>query len=156
MQTFPRSLRIPVSDIGHKITLEALEAIQILSFEELILHMAEHLIGRSIVQTIRLAGQASRHVVLLRPFNPFWILILPPHIAVKNGAGAGRQNLYQGVEHLLLLEYVRRLSDGESQNLTEVKVNSLSEVCLAERQSKLSHVGTDLSEGGLSFEVARY
>lgn len=141
-------------DVSCKIPLEAFKVVPELSFEELILHVAKHLFGCGIIQAVPLARHASRHIVLFSPIDPFEMLILPPHVAVKRGMSTGRQDLQQGLEHLFLLEHVRRLTDGERQNFIGMEVHDLGEIHLAERQSELGHVSTDLREGRISGEVA--
>ena len=74
-----------MGDISRQIALEGVKAIPALPPEELVLHMAKCLLCCRIVQTVTPARHASRDVVLLGPFNPIRILILPSHIAVKDG-----------------------------------------------------------------------
>ena len=97
---------VPMADVGLEVALEALEVAPVASPEELVLQVAEDLLGRAVVDAVALPGHALHHAGLLQPAAPPGLLVLPAHIGVQYRAGALGLPGYELVEQLMLLGHV--------------------------------------------------
>ena len=75
--------------------------------EELVLEVAEHLLGRAVVDAVALARHALHDAGFLEPPAISYVLVLPAHVGLHDRVGAVRNLRDEHVEHLLLLRHVR-------------------------------------------------
>ena len=72
-----------MDDVGLQVALEAGEVRPLPAAEELVLEVAEDLLGRRVVQAVALAGHALGDTRPAEPGDIPVVLVLPPHVAVK-------------------------------------------------------------------------
>lgn len=95
-----------MDDVFVEVSLEVFEAGPFPPPEELVLHVAEHLLGRPVVDAVALPGHALHHAGPLQPAAPPGLLVLPAHIGVQYRAGTLGLPGYELVEQLMLLGHV--------------------------------------------------
>ena len=122
-----------MDDAGIEISFERLEAGLLPAFEELVLDVAEHLLRRSVVDAVALAGHALHHASLLKPTAPTGLLVLPSHLRVQDGPGAIWLLGHQLVEQLVLLDHVGMQGDRPGDDLLGAKVVDRIEVGFSPR-----------------------
>ena len=142
-----------MDDVFVEVSLEVFEAEPFPPPEELVLHVAEHLLGRPVVDAVALPGHALHHAGLLQPAAPPGLLVLPAHIGVQYRAGALGLPGYELVEQLMLLGHVGVQRRGPSDDLLAAEVVDRREVGLAPGLLELGDVGAHLLPGPVGFEV---
>ena len=142
-----------MDDVFVEVSLEVLEAAPFPPPEELVLYVAEHLLGRPVVDAVALPGHALHHAGLLQPAAPPGLLVLPAHIGVQYRAGTLGLPGYELVEQLMLLGHVGVQRRGPSDDLLAAEVVDRREVGLAPGLLELGDVGAHLLPGPVGFEV---
>lgn len=143
-----------MDDVRVEVGLEGLEVAPVASAEELVLDVAEDLLGRAVVDAVSLAGHALDEPVLRERPDVGRVLVLPAHVRMQDRPrplGLGR---HEHGEHLLLLGEVRALRDRPGDDLLAPEVVDRREVGLAERAFELRDVGAHLLPRAVRFEVA--
>ena len=145
---------VPVLDVRLEVALEALEVVSVAPSEELVLDMAEDLLGRVVVDAAALARHALADTHPLEPVHKRGALVLPTHARLHDGRRALGHSGLQHVEHLLLLGEVGALRDEPRHDLLAAKVVGRRKVRLAEGESELGGVGTHLLPQVVGGEVS--
>ena len=143
-----------MDDVFVEVSLEVFEAEPFPPPEELVLHVAEHLLGRPVVDAVALPGHALHHAGLLQPAAPPGLLVLPAHIGVQYRAGTLGLPGYELVEQLMLLGHVGVQRRGPSDDLLAAEVVDRREVGLAPGLLELGDVGAHLLPRPVGGEVA--
>lgn len=73
-----------MGDVRVQVRLEGLEVGPCPSPEELVLHVAEDLLGGAVVDAVALSGHALDDPGVPQPPAPCGVLVLPAHVAVKH------------------------------------------------------------------------
>ena len=145
---------VPMADVGLEVALEALEVAPVASPEELVLQVAEDLLGRAVVDAVAPARHALHEAVLPELRDVGRVLALPAHVGVQGGARALRLRRHEHGEHLLLLGEARALRDRPRHDLLAAEVVHGREVGLAEGALEPGDVGAHLLPGAVGGEVA--
>ena len=95
-----------MDDVFVEVSLEVFEAAPFPPPEELVFQVAEHLLGRPVVDAVALPGHALHHAGLLQPLAPPGLLVLPAHVRVQYRPGAIGFLRHELVEQLMLLVLV--------------------------------------------------
>ena len=135
-----------MDDVGVQFALEPLVRVELPASVELVLQVAEHLLGSGVVQAVALAahGLADAEAFELGP--PPSVLVLPSHVRVQDWLRAGEQ--------APLLPEVRTAAHVPGHDLLAGHVVHGSEVRLAARDLELGDVGPELGERTGRVEVA--
>lgn len=141
-------------DVGLEVRLEPLERVPVATAEELVLQMAEDLLGRAVVQAVALARHALDEAVLRQRADVGGVLVLPAHIRVQHGPSALRLGGEEHLQHLLLLGEVGMHGYRVGHDLLAPEVVDGREVGLAEGELELGDVGTHLLPRAVRREVA--
>ena len=86
-----------------QVALEVLEAAPLPAAVELVLHVAEELLGGGVVDAVPLARHALGDARPLQPGGVGLVLVLPAHVRVHGRCRPVGQGLEEPVEHLLAL-----------------------------------------------------
>ena len=137
--------------VGVEVRLEGLEVGPAASPEELVLHVAEHLLGRPVVDAVPLARHALDDPGGLQPPAPAGMLVLPAHVRVQYRPGAIGFLRHELVEQLMLLGHVGVQRRGPGDDLLAAEVVDRREVRLAPGLLELGDVRAHLlpRPGGL-------
>ena len=142
-----------MGDVRVQVRLEGLEVGPCPSPEELVLHVAEDLLGGAVVDAVALSGHALDDPGFLQPPAPCGVLVLPAHVAVKHRRRALGHLRQQLVEQLGLLRHVRAGRRRPRDYLLAAEVVHRREVGLAPGLLELGDVGAHLLPGPVGFEV---
>lgn len=141
-------------DVGLEVGLERLEVVPVAPPEELVLHVAEDLLGGAVVDAVAPARHALGEPVLRERRDVRRVLVLPAHVGVQDRPGAIGLGLHELLEHLLLLGEVGALRDRVRHDLLAAEVVDRREVGLAEGELELGDVGPHLLPWPVRLEVA--
>ena len=142
-----------MDDVLFEVSLELPERIPVAPSEELVLNVAEDLLGRAVVDAVALARHALGEAVLRESPDVRRVLVLPSHVGVQDRARALGLGRHEHGEHLLLLGEVRVLRDRPGDDLLAAEVVNRREVGLAERAFELRDVGAHLLPRAVRLEV---
>lgn len=145
-----------MDDIGVEVRLEGLEVGPCPSPEELVLDVAEHLLGGAVVDAVPLARHALGYLRLPQAARPPLVLVLPAHVGVQHGPRALRHPLQQPVEQELLLLHVGARGGRPGHDLLAAEVVHRREVGLAPGLFELGDVDAHLLPRRGGGEVAPY
>ena len=143
-----------MDEICVEVSLEVFEAAPFPPPEELVLYMAEHLLGRPVVDAVALPGHALHHAGLLQPLAPPGLLVLPAHVRVQYRPGAIGFLRHEPVEQLMLLGHVGVQRRGPGDDLLAAEVVDRREVGLPPGLLELGDVGAHLPPRPVGGEVA--
>ena len=143
-----------MGDVGVQVRFEGLEVGPRPSPEELVLDVAEDLLGRPVVDAVALPGHALDDPGAPQPPAPCGVLVLPAHVAVQDRFGALGHPLQQPVEQGELLRHVRAPRRGPRHDLLAAEVVHRREVRLAPGLLELRDVGAHLLPRAVGGEVA--
>lgn len=142
-----------MDDVFVQVSLEVFEARPFSSAKELVLHMAEHLLRRAVVDAVALPGHALHHAGLLQPLAPPGLLVLPAHVRVQDRPGALGHLGHELVEQLVLLGHVGMQRRGPGDDLLAAEIVDRREVGLAPGLLELGDVGAHLLPRPVGGEV---
>lgn len=137
-----------------QLLLELLEALEAPPAGELVLHVAEHLLRRAVVEAVPLSRHALDDPRLAQGGAVLLVLVLPPHVAVHDRVLAPGDLRQQHVEHLLLLGHVRVPGDRPRRHLAAAEVERRREVRLPPGLPELRDVRAHLLPRPVGREVA--
>ena len=145
---------VPMDDVGVQLALELLVRVELAAAVELVLQVAEHLLGGGVVQAVALAahGLADAEAFELAP--PPSVLVPPSHVRVQDRLRAGGQALREHGEQTLLLPEVRTAAHVPGDDLLAGHVVHGREVRLGAGDLELGDVGAELGERTGRVEVA--
>ena len=143
-----------MGDVRVQVRLEGLEVWPCPSPEELVLHVAEDLLGGAVVDAVALSGHALDDPGVLQPPAPCGVLVLPAHVAVEHRRRALGHLRQQLVEQLGLLRHVRTGRRRPRDYLLAAEVVHRREVGLAPGLLELGDVGAHLLPRPVGGEVA--
>ena len=143
-----------MGDVRVQVRLEGLEVGPCPSPEELVLHVAEDLLGGAVVDAVALSGHALDDPGVLQPPAPCGVLVLPAHVAVEHRRRALGHLRQQLVEQLGLLRHVRAGRRRPRDYLLAAEVVHRREVGLAPGLLELGDVGAHLLPRPVGGEVA--
>ena len=143
-----------MGDVRVQVRLEGLEVGPCPSPEELVLHVAEDLLGGAVVDAVALSGHALDDHGVPQPPAPCGVLVLPAHVAVKHRRRALGHLRQQQAEQLGLLRHVRAGRRRPRDYLLAAEVVHRREVGLAPGLLELGDVGAHLLPGPVGGEVA--
>ena len=143
-----------MDDVGVQLALEPLVRVELPASVELVLQMAEHLLGSGVVQAVALAahGLADAEAFELAP--PPSVLVPPSHVRVQDRLRAGGQALREHGEQAPLPPEVRTAAHVPGHDLLAGHVVHGSEVRLGAGDLELGDVGAELGERTGRVEVA--
>ena len=165
---------VPMDDVGVQLALELLVRVELAAAVELVLQVAEHLLGGGVVQAVALAAHGLADAEAFELVPPPSVLVLPSHVRVQYGACAGgqlgREHAHGGVagfeveadepmtrepvEQTLLLPEVRTAAHVPGDDLLAGHVVHGREVRLGAGDLELGDVGAELGERTGRVEVA--
>ena len=135
-----------MDDVGVQFALEPLVRVELPASVELVLQVAEHLLGSGVVQAVALAAHGLADAEAFELVPPPSVLVLPSHVRVQDWLRAGEQ--------APLLPEVRTAAHVPGHGLLAGHVVHGSEVRLAARDLELGDVGPELGERTGRVEVA--
>ena len=135
-----------MDDVGVQFALEPLVRVELPASVELVLQVAEHLLGSGVVQAVALAAHGLADAEAFELVPPPSVLVLPSHVRVQDWLRAGEQ--------APLLPEVRTAAHVPGHDLLAGHVVHGSEVRLAARDLELGDVGPELGERTGRVEVA--
>ncbi len=142
-----------MDDVFVEVSLEVLEAAPFPPPEELVFQVAEHPLGRPVVDAVALPGHALHHAGLLQPLAPPGLLVLPAHVRVQYRPGAIGFLRHELVEQLMLLGHVGVQRRGPGDDLLAAEVVDRREVGLPPGLLELGDVGAHLLPRPVGLEV---
>ena len=142
-----------MDDVFVEVSLEVFEAAPFPPPEELVFQVAEHLLGRPVVDAVALPGHALHHAGLLQPLAPPGLLVLPAHVRVQYRPGAIGFLRHELVEQLMLLGHVGVQRRGPGDDLLAAEVVDRREVRLAPGLLELGDVRAHLLPRPVGLEV---
>ncbi len=145
---------VPVADVGLKVRLELLERAPVAAAEELVLQMAEDLLGGAVVQAVALARHVLDEAVLREPPHVGHVLVPPAHVRVRDQADLLGLRLHGHPQHLLLVRQVGMQGYRVRHDLLAAEVVNRRQVRPAEGELELGDVGAHLPPEGVGGEVA--
>lgn len=145
---------VPMDDVGVQFAFELFVRVELPASVELVLQVAEHLLGGGVVQAVALAthGLADAEAFELAP--PLLVLVLPSHVRVQDRLRAGGQALREHGEQALLPPEVRTAAHVPGDDLLAGHVVHGSEVRLGAGDLEFGDVGAELGERTGRVEVA--
>ena len=154
LQSFLASFGVPVDDVRVQSGLEFLVGVEPASGVVLVLEVAEHLLGRRVVDAVALAAHGLADAQFLEPVAPPLVLVLPSHVRVQDrGRVPGQACLEHGEQPLLLGEVgVPAYVPGD--DLLGSHIVYGREVRLASGDLELGDVRAHLRVGSVRREVA--
>ena len=75
---------VPMHDVRVQLAFEPLVRVELAAAVELVLQVAEHLLGRGVVQTVALAAHGLADAEASELVPPPLVLVLPSHVAVQD------------------------------------------------------------------------
>ena len=137
-----------------QVALEVLEAAPLPAAVELVLHVAEELLGGGVVDAVPLARHALGDAGLLQPGGVGLVLVLPAHVRVHGRCRPVGKGLEEPVEHPALLGEVRRGRYVARDDLLRAEVEHRGPVGLGAGHLELGDVGAELLPRPVGAEVA--
>ena len=134
-------------DVRVQLAFEPLVRVELAAAVELVLQVAEHLLGRGVVQTVALAAHGLADAEASELVPPPLVLVLPSHVRVQDRLRAGGQSFREHGGQALLLVHVGMPAHVPGHDLLAGHVVHGSEVGLAARDLELGDVGAELGEG---------
>ena len=141
-------------DVRVQLVLEPLVRVEPAAAVELVLQVAEHLLGRRVVQAVALAAHGLADAEAFELFPPPLVLVLPSHVRVQDRLRAGGQALREHGEQAPLPPEVRTAAHVPGHYLLAGHVVHGSEVRLGAGDLELGDVGAELGERTGRVEVA--
>ena len=143
-----------MDDVGVQFAFELFVRVELAASVELVLQVAEHLLGRRVVQAVALAAHGLADAEAFELVPPPLVLVLPSHVRVQDRLRAGGQALREHGEQALLLPEVRTAAHVPGDDLLAGHVVHGSEVRLGSGDLELGDVGAELGERTGRVEVA--
>ena len=137
---------VPMDDVGVQFAFELFVRVELPASVELVLQVAEDLLGSGVVQAVALAAHGLADAEAFELVPPPSVLVLPSHVRVQDWLRAGEQ--------APLLPEVRTAAHVPGHDLLAGHVVHGSEVRLAARDLELGDVGPELGERTGRVEVA--
>ena len=134
-------------DVRVQLAFEPLVRVELAAAVELVLQVAEDLLGRRVVQAVALAAHGLADAEASELVPPPLVLVLPSHVRVQDRLRAGGQALREHGGQALLLPEVRTAAHVPGHDLLAGHVVHGREVRLAARDLELGDVGAELGEG---------
>ena len=141
-------------DVRVQLVLEPLVRVELAAAVELVLQVAEHLLGRRVVQAVALAAHGLADAEASELFPPPPVLVLPSHVRVQDRLRSGGQALREHGEQALLLVHVGMPAHVPGHDLLARHVVHGRKIRLAARDLELGDIGPELGERTLGVEVA--
>ena len=141
-------------DVRVQLVLEPLVRVELAAAVELVLQVAEHLLGRRVVQAVALAAHGLADAEAFELVPPPSVLVLPSHVRVQDRLRAGGQAFREHGEQAPLLPEVRTAAHVPGDDLLAGHVVHGREIRLAARDLELGDIGPELGERTLGVEVA--
>ena len=145
---------VPMHDVGVQLAFELLVRVELPASVELVLQVAEHLLGGGVVQAVAPAAHGLADAEAFELVPPPLVLVLPSHVRVQDRLRAGGQALREHGEQALLLPEVRTAAHVPGDDLLAGHVVHGSEVRLGAGDLELGDVGPELGERTGRVEVA--
>ena len=145
---------VPMDDVGVQFAFELFVRVELPASVELVLQVAEHLLGGGVVQAVALAAHGLADAKAFELVPPPLVLVLPSHVRVQDGLRAGGQALREHGEQAPLLPEVRTAAHVPGDDLLAGHVVHGSEVRLGAGDLELGDVGAELGERTGRVEVA--
>ena len=145
---------VPMDDVRIQLALEPLVRVELAAAVELVLQVAEDLLGGGVVQAVALAAHGLADAEAFELVPPPLVLVLPSHVRVQDRLRAGGQALREHGEQAPLLPEVRTAAHVPGHYLLAGHVVHGREVRLAARDLELGDVGPELGERTGRVEVA--
>ena len=143
-----------MDDVGVQLAFELFVRVEHTAAVELVLQVAEHLLGGGVVQAVALAAHGLADAEAFELVPPPLVLVLPSHVRVQDRLRAGGQALREHGEQALLLPEVRTAAHVPGHDLLAGHVVHGSEVRLGSGDLELGDVGAELGERTSRVEVA--
>ena len=143
-----------MDDVGVQFAFELFVRVELPASVELVLQVAEHLLGRGVVQTVALAAHGLADAEAFELVPPPLVLVLPSHVRVQDRLRAGGQALREHGGQALLLPEVRTAAHVPGDDLLAGHVVHGSEVRLGAGDLELDDVGAEPGERTGRVEVA--
>ena len=137
---------VPMDDVGVQFAFELFVRVELPASVELVLQVAEDLLGGGVVQAVALAAHGLADAEAFELVPPPLVLVLPSHVRVQDRLRAGEQ--------APLLPEVRTAAHVPGHDLLAGHVVHGREVRLAARDLELGDVGSELGERTGRVEVA--
>ena len=137
---------VPMDDVGVQFAFELFVRVELPASVELVLQMAEHLLGGGVVQAVALAAHGLADAEAFELVPPPLVLVPPSHVRVQDRLRAGGQ--------ALLPPEVRTAAHVPGDDLLAGHVVHGSEVRLGAGDLELGDVGAELGERTGRVEVA--
>ena len=154
LESYLASSGVPMDDVGVQLGLEPLERVELSAAVELVLQVAEDLLGRRVVQAVALAAHGLADAGAFELVPPPLVLVLPSHVRVQDRLRAGGQALREHGGQALLLPEVRTAAHVPGDDLLAGHVVHGSEVRLGAGDLELGDVGAEPGERTGRVEVA--
>ena len=135
-----------MDDVGVQFAFELFVRVELPASVELVLQVAEHLLGGGVVQAVALAAHGLADAEAFELVTPPLVLVLPSHVRVQDRLRAGGQALREHGEQTLLLPEVRTAAHVPGDDLLAGHVVHGSEVRLGAGDLELGDVGAELGE----------
>ena len=145
---------VPMDDVGVQFEFELFVRVELPASVELVLQMAEHLLGGGVVQAVALAAHGLADAEAFELVPPPLVLVPPSHVRVQDRLRAGGQALREHGEQTLLLPEVRTAAHVPGDDLLAGHVVHGREVRLGAGDLELGDVGAELGERTGRVEVA--
>ena len=145
---------VPMDDVGVQFAFELFVRVELPASVELVLQVAEDLLGGGVVQAVALAAHGLADAEAFELVPPPLVLVLPSHVRVQDRLRAGGQALREHGEQAPLLPEVRTAAHVPGDDLLAGHVVHGREVRLAARDLELGDVGPELGERTGRVEVA--
>lgn len=145
---------VPMDDVGVQFEFELFVRVELPASVELVLQVAEDLLGGGVVQAVALAAHGLADAEAFELVPPPLVLVLPSHVRVQDRLRAGGQALREHGEQAPLLPEVRTAAHVPGDDLLAGHVVHGREVRLAARDLELGDVGPELGERTGRVEVA--
>ena len=154
LESYLASSGVPMDDVGVQFAFELFVRVELAAAVELVLQVAEDLLGGGVVQAVALAAHGLADAEPLELVPPPLVLVLPSHVRVQDRLRAGGQALREHGEQTLLLVQVGTPAHVPGHDLLAGHVVHGREVRLAARHLELGDVGAELGERTGRVEVA--
>ena len=143
-----------MDDVGVQFEFELFVRVELPASVELVLQVAEHLLGGGVVQAVALAAHGLADAEAFELVPPPLVLVPPSHVRVQDGLRAGGQALREHGEQAPLPPEVRTAAHVPGDDLLAGHVVHGSEVRLGAGDLELGDVGAELGERTGRVEVA--
>ena len=145
---------VPMDDVRIQLALEPLVRVELAAAVELVLQVAEDLLGGGVVQAVALAAHGLAGAEAFELVPPPSVLVLPSHVRVQDRLRAGGQTLREHGERAPLPPEVRTAAHVPGDDLLAGHVVHGREVRLGAGDLELGDVGPELGERTGRVEVA--